>query len=509
MSPAAGMVYLVGAGPGDPQLITVRGRRLLSRADVVIHDRLVNRALLRMTRAGAELVNVGKSPGRKCVTQEQIHRLLIEHARRGRRVVRLKGGDPFVFGRGFEELTACREAGVPCVVVPGVSSALAGPAAVGIPVTDRNSARSFGVFTAATATMEDEGAPRLDYEALARLDTVVVMMGGERLADVARRLIEAGRDPATPAACIQSATTSRERVTVATLETIAAAAVREGLRAPLVTIIGEVAGLGGHPGIATTDTRALAGVRVLVTRPRSTSRELTAFLRGHGAEVIPCPLLRVTYRSSAPALDTAVSNLATFDWVVFTSVHGVRAVARRLRATGRDARAFGGARVAAVGPATAAELAPLGICPDLVPETFTAAALSESLVRASAGRLGRVLLPRADIAGAELPNALRDAGADVHEVAAYRTHSMTPPRRVLAELSKGVDVIVFCSPSAVRRYVALRLGVAEAMIVCLGPVTAEAARRAGLRVQMVAENHSAVGLVTALKSAFSASEALP
>lgn len=509
MSAAAGTVYLVGAGPGDPQLITVRGRRLLSRADVVIYDRLVSRALLRMTRADAELVNVGKRPGHARVSQDQIHRLLIEHAQRGRHVVRLKGGDPFVFGRGFEELTACREAGVPCVVVPGVSSALAGPAAAGIPVTNRHRARSFGVFTAATATSVDVRTPQLDYEALARLDTVVILMGGERLADVARRFIDAGRDPATPVACIQSATSARQRVAVATLDTIAGTAVREGLRAPLVTVIGDVAGLGRNPDLSLGDTRALSGVRVLVTRPRSTSRELTETLRGHGAEVISCPLLRITYGSSASELDAAMSSLATFDWVIFTSVHGVRAVARRLRAACKDARAFGAARVAAIGSATAGELALLGVCPDLIPETYSAAALSESLVRASAGRLGRILLPRADIARSELPNALRNAGANVHEVAAYRTQTITPPRRALVELSKGVDVIVFCSPSAVRRYVALGLGIAEAMIACLGPVTAEAARRAGLPVEVVAENHSTGGLVSALTSAVSVSEAIP
>lgn len=508
MNPAAGTVYLVGAGPGDPQLITVRGRRLLARADVVAYDRLVSRSLLRVARADAELINVGKRAGHHRVPQDQIHHVLIDRALCGLNVVRLKGGDPFVFGRGHEELTACREAGVPCVVVPGVSSALAGPAAAGIPVTDRYRARSFGVFTAATAAVEG-AAPPFDYQALARLDTVVILMSGERLAEVAQRLIIAGRDPATPAACVQAATTLHQRVTVATLNTIADAALRDDLRAPLVTVIGNVAALADKLRPSAANASALDGIRVLVTRPRSASRELTEALRARGAEVIPCPLLRVSYKQTAAALDTALSGLATCNWVVFTSVHGVRAVSRRLRVAGKDARAFGATRVAAIGPATAAELARVGIRPDLVPAVFTAAALTEALIRASFGCPGRVLLPRADIAGSELPNGLRGAGAAVHEVAAYRTLAITPPRRALAELRKGVDAIVFCSPSAVCRFVALRLDAADAMIVSLGPVTAEAARRAGLRVHVVAENHSASGLVAALTSAFSDLAAIP
>ncbi len=253
-----GTVHLVGAGPGDPELITVRGADLLRRADVVVHDRLVGAELLREARYDAELVDVGKGPGHVPLGQEQINDLLINRARRGKTVVRLKGGDPFVFGRGSEELAACRQAGVSCHVVPGISSAIAGPAAAGIPVTARGLARSFAVVT---ARAEREG--EVDIARLAVVDTLVVLMGRAGLDQIARRLVEAGRDPATPAACIQSATTVRQRVVLATLGTIAEAAEREGLEAPVVTVIGEVAALATAPDVRApvipSEARDLAG----------------------------------------------------------------------------------------------------------------------------------------------------------------------------------------------------------------------------------------------------------
>lgn len=239
MTSRRGVVYLVGAGPGDPGLLTVRGRDLLGEADVVVHDRLLGQGMLSGVRPDAEIIDVGKEPGCHTAPQEEINALLIDRARRGQRVVRLKGGDPLVFGRGFEEVTACRVAGIECVVVPGVTSAVAAPAAAGIPVTDRRYVRSLAIVTARTA--RDSPAPPLDYQALAAMDTVVVLMGRAKLPEVTQSLIEAGRDPATPAACIEWATTPRQRVTVGTLGTLAEQADRDGLRAPVVTVIGEVA----------------------------------------------------------------------------------------------------------------------------------------------------------------------------------------------------------------------------------------------------------------------------
>ncbi len=239
MTTSSGIVYLVGAGPGDPGLLTVRGRDLLQRADVVVHDRLLGHEMLAAVRADAEVIHVGKEPGCHTAPQEEINALLIDRARRGCLVVRLKGGDPFVFGRGFEELTACRTAGIDCEVVPGVTSAVAAPAAAGIPVTDRRYVRSFVVVTARTA--RDSPAPPLDFNALAAIDTVVVLMGKAKLGELTRSLIDAGRNPSTPAACIEWATTPRQRVTVATLGTLATQVDRDGLQAPVVTVIGQVA----------------------------------------------------------------------------------------------------------------------------------------------------------------------------------------------------------------------------------------------------------------------------
>lgn len=239
MSIAAGTVYLVGAGPGDPGLITVRGLRLLRAADVIVHDRLVARELLDEARETAELIDVGKAPGRHRFAQEWINAMLIDRARQGMSVVRLKGGDPFVFGRGFEELSACRAAGIECAVVPGVSSAVAGPAAAGIPITCRQTARSVAIVTGQVAG--DSSAPALDYHALAAMDTVVVLMGRAVLGDLTKALLAAGRSPDTPAACIERATTPDQRVSVATLGTIAETADRDGLRAPVITVIGAVA----------------------------------------------------------------------------------------------------------------------------------------------------------------------------------------------------------------------------------------------------------------------------
>ncbi len=239
MNRSRGIVYLVGAGPGDPGLMTVRGLELLRRADVVVHDRLIPRELLGDARPDAEVIAVGKTPKCHTVSQERIHELLVSRAAEGLLVVRLKGGDPFVFGRGYEEMTACRDAGVECVVVPGVTSAIAVPAAAGIPITQRRSVRSLAIITARFAS--DSTAPALDYEALAKMDTVVILMGRAKLAEVARSLIQAGRTASIPAACIEWGTTPRQRVTVATLGTIAEAADRDGLNAPVVTVVGEVA----------------------------------------------------------------------------------------------------------------------------------------------------------------------------------------------------------------------------------------------------------------------------
>jgi len=497
MEAEPGKVYLVGAGPGDAGLITVRGRALLRSGDVVIHDRLIAPELLGHIRTDAELIDVGKVPGRAPHSQDAINALLVARARAGRSVVRLKGGDPFLFGRGWEEWAACDRANVACVVVPGVSSALAAPASAGIPVTLRGVGRTVAIVTARTEA--DDTAATLDYDALARMDTIVIMMGRAALGDVARRLIEAGRDAATPAACIERGTTPCQREVIATLGGIATAADRAGLRAPMVTCIGAVVarrlgGSSGDPGPASASS--LAGKRIAITCAASSMDGLRRLLSEAGADVIDCPMIRIAYDAEPNARD--IMAVGSHDWIAFTSVHGVRGFFRALAASGRDARALGGCRCAAVGPATADELKAFGITADLIPDCFTAAGLVEALGARMTPTRRSVLLPRGDIAGRSLPDGLRRLGADVDEVVVYRTVPATPSASEQAALGGDVDAVVFCSPSAVHRFVELGLDVKGTIVACIGPTTAAAASASGMLADIVAGEHTATGLAAAL-----------
>ncbi len=497
-----GTVYLVGAGPGDPELITVRGRALLRRADVVVHDRLIGDELLHGIGTGVQIIDVGKLPGAHRFSQQEINELIVGHALAGRSVVRLKGGDPFVFGRGWEEMAACREAGVACVVVPGVTSAIAAPAAAGIPVTLRDKARSFAVVTARTDT--DDQAAGLDYDALARMDTVVILMGRLALPQVARSLIAVGRSPDTPAACIERGTTSSQRQLIATLGTLAACVDREGIRAPVVTCVGDVAacGLVRAKRDSAEARRPLASKRIVLTQAPSSSKSIVRLLVAAGATVVDCPMIRIANVGPSETLNKTLNGLDRHDWIVFTSVHGVRGFFNRLRALRKDARCLAGCRIAAVGPGTARVLARFGLVADLVPDSHDAAGLVHALSDRIAGSVARILLARGDIAGRDLPDGLRRAGAVVDEAVVYRTLPATPTEMQLSAVRRKSDAIVFCSPSAIRRFVSLDFSTNGVVVACIGPTTAAAARRAGLTVDVVAERYSASGLVAALEQFF-------
>ena len=501
----SGVVYLVGAGPGDPGLITVRGRNLLRRADVVVHDRLIGKQLLSEVTPDAELIDVGKVPRARQIRQEFINSILVDHARRGRMVVRLKGGDPFVFGRGYEELCACREAGVRCVVVPGVSSAIAAPAAAGIPITHRRLVRSFTVLTGSVAS--DTLLPPPDFRTLAAVDTLVILMGRGGLADLAQSLMAGGRSTATPAACIEWATTRSQRTVVATLGTIAQAAEREGLDAPVVTVVGEVAAL------AKSDCAKSAGLldgrRVIITRPRSASARLHNYLSEAGAIVINCPLIRIVYPAETSELDEAISHLSRYRWVVFTSIHGIVGFWRRLSAAGFDARALGSCKVAAVGSATARSLRRRGISADLVPSRYTGEMLAQAIIEAGGSNLGlgRILYPHSDIAPATLQERLGEAGAVVDAVVAYQTVGAEMSAAIRQAIGEGIDAVVFCSPSAVRNFPRADVDLSAACIACLGPSTAAAAREAGMEVDIVPAEHTGEGLILALERHFAKADA--
>jgi len=494
-----GSVALIGAGPGDPGLITVRGLALLRGADVVVHDRLVSEQLLALVRPDARSIDVGKAPRRHKVSQEEINRILVREARAGWTVVRLKGGDPFVFGRGGEEAEALARAGIAFEVVPGITSAIAGPAAAGIPVTHRATAASVAIATAHEA--KGKAASRLDWAALARVDTVTLLMGVERLGRVAERLIAEGKAPATPAAVITDATLPTQRTVTAPLAGIAAAARRAGIRPPAVIVVGDVVAV--RDVIGGWDTRPLSGVSVLVTRTREQASELSGVLRELGAEVVESPSIRIRPPRSWSKVDRAITRLreGAYDWIVLTSANGVRLLGERLRAAGLDARAFGATKVAAVGVGTAAALRAVGIDADLVPATFTTRAVGEAF---PAGE-GRVLLARADVVEPGLDEALSGKGWTVERLTLYHlTGAGTMPAAVRRRVLAGdIDVITFASGGTVRAFVQALRGKPGrgTKIAAIGPVTAREARRAGLRVHAVADPHTIPALAAAVMQA--------
>lgn len=482
-------VYLVGAGPGDPGLLTVRAAEVLASAEVVVYDRLSVASLLDLAPPGAERVNVGKRPGAVTMTQEEICALLVERGRSGLRVVRLKGGDPFVFARGGEEALALLEAGVPFEVVPGVTSAIAVPAYAGVPVTMRHSSTS---FTVVTGHEDPEKGGELDWDAVARLGgTIVVLMGVGRLPKIVRRLIGAGLPPDTPAVAVQWGTRPEQRTVRATLGTL----LDHDLAPPSTIVIGQVAAL----DLAWFERRPLFGRRVVVTRAREQASALVAALREQGAEPIELPTIRIDEpEDHGAALAAAAQRVREYDWVVFTSPNGVERFFDRLR----DARDLGGVRVAAIGPGTAEALARRNVVADLVPERFVAESLLEAFPFPGPADRGRVLLARAAVARDVLPDGLRSLGWEVDVVEAYRTvaETTTPEQRAAAA---EADVVTFTSSSTVERFVEAMGGTdaVPPLVACIGPVTADTARAHGIEVDVVASEHTIPGLVAALVDA--------
>ena len=479
-------VYLVGAGPGDPGLLTRRGAELLARADVVVHDRLSEISLLDLAPAEAERIDVGKSPGSP-VPQEDINALLVERGQRGQEVVRLKGGDPFVFGRGGEEAQALAEAGVPFEVVPGISAAVAVPAYAGIPVTHRALSTSFTVVTGHSRHAVDDD---VDWAALARAgDTIVVLMGVAHRGEIASRLQAGGLPADTPVAAVRWGTRPGQRTVRTTLAELPGVT----LEPPVTIVIGKVAGL----DLRWFEGRPLFGKKVVVTRARAQASQLVEKLTALGAETVELPTIEIADPSDGgEALRAAAGRLATYDWVVFTSVNAVD----RLLDCVRDARAFGFASVAAVGPGTAGALAGRGVVADLVPDTAVAEALVE-LFPPPRGA-GRVLLPQAAAARPVLAEGLAAKGWQVDVVEAYRTVAARPSDDALAAAAKA-DAIAFTSSSTVTSWLALAgAGALPPVVACIGPVTAATAAEHGVPVTVVATEYTVDGLVDALVATF-------
>jgi uroporphyrinogen III methyltransferase/synthase len=463
MNARPGVVYLVGAGPGDPGLITARALELIASADVILHDRLIPAAALDGARPDAEILYVGKEPGRASVPQDQIEQRLIAEARAGRSVVRLKGGDPFVFGRGGEEAEALAEAAISFEVVPGVTAGVAAPAYAGIPVTHRDDASAVAFVTG----HEDPhmGGSGLDWEALASFPgTLVVYMGVKRLREIVACLTEAGRDPNEPAAAVEGGTLPGQRVVTATLAQLPKAAAEADLQAPSILLFGPVAAR--REAISWLERRPLHGRRVVVTRARAQASGLAATLRTLGADVIELPAIRIEPLIDSPAVTDAVDDLHSYALVCFTSPNGVRLLFEAMAAQGRDARALANATVAAVGPGTANR---------------------------------PVLVARPAEARDVLPDALRERGARVDVVVLYETLAEEPEPEAL-EAARDADYVTFTSSSTVRNLLG-SIGdefPRAARVASIGPVTSAAAREAGLEVHVEASRHDPSGLVDAV-----------
>lgn len=499
---AAGSVYLVGGGPGDPGLLGLRAVRLLSTATVVAYDRLAPPEALSLCAEQAEQVYVGKLPDRHALSQDELNALLVDRARAGHAVVRLKGGDPFVLGRGSEEAQACVAAGVGFEVVPGVTAGVAAPAYAGIPVTHRGLAPGVAVATGHEDPTKDTA--QVDYAALAAFPgTVVLYMAVGRLRAIAETLTAGGRPPTTPAALVRWGTTPRQVTVTATLADIADEAEAAGLSSPAVLVVGETVGLRGQ--LAWFDRRPLHGVAVLVPRTRHQASALSERLRARGAEPIEAPTIAVAAPADPEPLRESLRLVPTgrWDWIAFTSANGVEAVFSCLDELGADARGLAGARLAAVGPGTDDALRGHGLRADLVPGRSTTRALAEALVEADAP--GRVLLPRADIATPSLTEALVAAGWQATEVEAYRTvRPPDLPDGVRERLRDGqVHVVAFASSSTVRNFVEL-LGEPpdpDLRVASIGPVTTETCHELGLAVHAEADPHDLDGLTEAVVAA--------
>jgi uroporphyrinogen III methyltransferase/synthase len=511
MAERTGRVFLVGAGPGAADLITLRARGCLARADVVIYDNLVSPELLRLAPAGAELIYAGKrGGGERTIEQDELNHALVERARAGRNVVRLKGGDPFIFGRGGEEAEALARAGIEYEVVPGVTSAIAAPAFAGIPLTHRE----HGSFVAFVTGREDESRaqdPSVPWAALARAasegrGTIVILMASARLRPTLERLAAGGMAAATPAAAIQWATTASQKTARATVATLADECERAGLGAPAVIVVGECAALADS--LAWFERMPLFGRRIVVTRAERGASSFARELRALGADAVELPTIETAPPSSYDQLDRAIGRLADFDWIVFTSATGVGCFIERLRALGRDIRSLGRARIAAIGPATAARLRDFALAVDALPAEYRAEAIVPALGDDRI-RGARFLIPRAEVAREALPEMLRSRGAAAVVVApAYRTvRPEGPVLNRMRELLTGakIDLVAFTSSSTVSNFAAIMGDAARGLCAAaIGPITAETARTAGFDVVVRPTEYTIPALVAAIRAHFTA-----
>ena len=501
-----GAVYLVGAGPGNAGLMTLRGAELLGRADVVIYDALVNLELLRLAPPEAELIYAGKRSSDHAIPQAQLNQLLVDKARAGKCVVRLKGGDPYVFGRGGEEAEELAAAKIHFEVVPGVTSSIAGPGYAGIPLTHRRHCSSFSVITGHEDPEKEEVDVNWDEVAKAP-GTKVVMMGVTRIGEIARKLIAGGMKEETPVAMIRWATTGRQQTIQGTLKTIAEVVRQNGFLPPAVTVIGDVVGL--RDTLNWFERRPLFGQRIVVTRTRAQASQLTRALLERGAETLEIPTIRTVPPTNREAVADALLELNAYDWLVFSSPNGVESFFGFFFKAFHDMRDIGGVRIAAVGPATAAKLRELHLQVDVMPDEYVAASIAHAMAKYESLENLKILLLRAETANPELPEALTALGAIVDDVACYKTIPETEDRNGAAArlLEAGADWITFTSASTVEHFharfdlPALMARHPHLKLASIGPETSKAIVELGLAPTVEAREHTIDGLVKALESA--------
>ena len=501
-NPSKGMVYLVGAGPGDPGLITVRGLEIIRSADVIIYDYLAAPTLLRHVRDNAELIYVGKKGGDHTLSQDGINALIVAKAKAGATVARLKGGDPFIFGRGGEEAEVLIDEGIPFEIVPGVTSAIAAPAYAGIPLTHRKFTSTVAFITGHEDP--DKETSSIDWAALAKgIGTLVFLMGVKNLPQITGSLIRHGKPADTPVALVRWGTTSRQQTVSGTLTTIVERVKQAGLKAPAIIVVGEVVQL--RDRMKWFDNRPLLGKRIVVTRARAQASDLIHKLSALGAECLEHPTITIEPPVDWAPLDQAFDRIAEYDWLIFTSVNGVKFFFERLFGRGRDVRALGRIGTAAIGPATAAKLFEFGLTSDIVPESYQAEAVVAAFEKKDvAGQ--KILLPRAAEARPILPEQLSRMGAVVDEIPVYRTRPAADrAERLVEQLESGsIDMITFTSSSTVTNFKSLlprdRFDelIRQVTIASIGPVTSETARKLGFEVHLTADSFTIPGLVESI-----------
>lgn len=498
----SGRVYLVGAGPGDLGLVTLRAKECVELADVIVYDHLANPEMLAWAKENAEIIYAGKKAGAHALKQDEINNLLIEKAREGRQVVRLKGGDPFVFGRGAEEAKSIVGAGIPFEIVPGITSAIAAPAYAGIPVTHRAENSHVTFFTGHEDPLKQKST--IDYAALAKLGgTQVMLMGVERIDAISKEMMTNGARRDLPVALVRWATTGRQETLVGNLDNIAQRVAESGFEAPAVAVFGDVVEL--RKDLKWREDRPLSGKRIVVTRTRKQAGVLTSQLRALGADVIELPTIRIEPPTDLREFAELVQDAHAYDWIVFTSPNGVNAFFEMFFKLYDDAREIGGAKIAAIGPATAERVRDFHLHVDLQPEEFVAEGVVRQFQKAGEVENLRILIARAEKARDVLPRELSRLGAIVDEAFAYRTvpetHDVTGARRRFLE--EGADLITFTSSSTVENFLALGLAWPQGMqVASIGPITSKTATDNGLKVDIEARRHDIDGLVDSIRKFF-------